>query len=68
MTFFRLVQVIVRCARLFFLIALVFLPLGGMPLPAYAQAESGITSPAPGSIVSGDVPIIGTATSEPFQK
>ena len=68
MNFFRLLQVIVRCAWLFFLIALVFLPLGGMPLPAYAQAESGITSPAPGSIVSGDVPIIGTATIEPFQK
>lgn len=38
-----------------------------MPAPAYAQ-ESGITSPAPGSAISGDVPIFGTATIEPFQK
>ena len=37
------------------------------PAPAYAQ-ESGITSPAPGSAISGDVPIFGTATIEPFQK
>lgn len=37
------------------------------PVPAYAQ-ESGITSPAPGSAISGDVPIFGTATIEPFQK
>lgn len=36
--------------------------------PAYAQAESGITSPAPGSVITGDVPIFGTATIEPFQK
>lgn len=35
--------------------------------PAYAQ-ESGITSPAPGSVISGDVPVFGTATIEPFQK
>lgn len=35
--------------------------------PAYAQ-ESGITSPAPGSTITGDVPIFGTATIEPFQK
>jgi hypothetical protein len=37
------------------------------PSSAYAQ-ESGITSPAPGSAISGDVPIFGTATIEPFQK
>lgn len=36
--------------------------------PARAQAESGITSPAPGSAISGDVPIFGTATIDPFQK
>lgn len=38
------------------------------PGAAYAQAESGITSPAPGSVISGDVPIFGTATIDPFQK
>lgn len=36
--------------------------------PVRAQAESGITSPAPGSAITGDVPIFGTATIEPFQK
>jgi hypothetical protein len=32
------------------------------------HAQSGITSPASGSTVSGDVPIIGTAVIEPFQR
>ena len=36
--------------------------------PIYAQAASGITSPAPGSSVSGAVPIIGTAAITPFQR
>ena len=36
--------------------------------PAHAQAETGITSPAPGSVIAGDVPIFGTATIDPFQK
>ena len=35
---------------------------------ASAQAETGITSPAPGSVIAGDVPIFGTATIDPFQK
>lgn len=35
---------------------------------AYAQAASGITSPAPGSTVSGSVPVMGTAVIEPFQR
>lgn len=39
-----------------------------MPAPVLAQAESGITSPAPGSVISGDVPIFGSATIDPFQK
>lgn len=33
-----------------------------------AQAQSAITSPAPGSAISGDVPIMGSATIDPFQK
>ncbi len=33
-----------------------------------AFAQSGITSPAPGSALSGDVPVLGSATIEPFQK
>jgi len=33
-----------------------------------AQDQSGITSPAAGATVSGDVPIMGTAVIEPFQK
>jgi hypothetical protein len=38
------------------------------PLPVKAQEQSGITSPSPGSSLSGDVPIFGTAVIEPFQK
>ena len=34
----------------------------------HAQSQSGITSPASGSTVSGDVPLLGTAVIEPFQK
>ena len=71
MDFFRSLQMKMRIARLLPLlplVALAILALGGMPQPVYAQAESGITSPAPGSIISGDVPIIGTATIDPFQK
>ena len=33
-----------------------------------AQSSSEITSPAPGTSVGGDIPIIGTAVIEPFQK
>ncbi len=32
------------------------------------QPQSGITSPAPGSVVSGSVPILGTAAGEPFAR
>ncbi len=38
------------------------------PMSALAQAESGITSPAPDSTVSGTVTIQGTATTESFQR
>lgn len=68
MDFFRPWQVSVHIARLLLLIALLILTIGALQVPAHAQAESGITSPAPGSIISGDVPIIGTATIDPFQK
>lgn len=37
-------------------------------LPAFAQTTSGISAPAPGSAVSGDAIIQGTAVIEPFQK
>jgi hypothetical protein len=36
-------------------------------LPAL-QAQPGITSPAPGSAIAGDVPIFGSATIDTFQK
>ncbi len=36
--------------------------------PSAVQAQSGITSPASGSAVSGDVVIMGTAVIDPFQK
>jgi hypothetical protein len=44
----------------------VWLLLTGRPISA--QDQSGITSPAPGAAISGDVPIFGTAVIDPFQK
>lgn len=68
MNLIRRLQARAPFARFLPLIAIALLALGGLPAPVYAQAESGITSPAPGSVISGDVPIIGTATIDPFQK
>ena len=68
MNFIRRLQVRGQVARFLPLIAIALLALGNLPAPVSAQAESGITSPAPGSVISGDVPIIGTATIDPFQK
>ncbi len=53
-----------RALALLALLALTLLP----GRPALAQVSSGITSPAPGSAVSGAVPIMGTAVIEPFQR
>ena len=52
--------------RALFTLAVVCLGMfaGGPPV----RAQSGITSPAPGAAISGDVPIFGTAVIEPFQK
>lgn len=53
------------------LVFLIFVTTGivlTMPRLAYAQNTSGITVPAGGSSVSGDVIIQGTAVIEPFQK
>lgn len=36
--------------------------------PSPVQAQSGITSPAGGSTISGDVSIVGTAVIDPFQR
>ena len=38
------------------------------PSVVHAQDSSGISSPGPGASINGDVPIIGTATIDPFQK
>lgn len=38
------------------------------PAAVRAQDSSGISSPGPGASIAGDVPIIGTATIDPFQK
>lgn len=38
------------------------------PAVVRAQDSSGISSPGPGASIAGDVPIIGTATIDPFQK
>ena len=48
-------------------VALVLLSLM-LPLAAHAQDASGISSPAPGAVISGDVPILGSALIDPFQK
>ncbi len=40
----------------------------GSPRAVHAQDSSGISSPGPGAAINGDVPIIGTATIDPFQK
>lgn len=37
-------------------------------LPGHVHAQSGINTPTSGGTVSGDVPIIGTAVIEPFQR
>jgi hypothetical protein len=39
-----------------------------LALPGRGQAQSGISSPAAGSTISGDVPVMGTAVIDPFQK
>jgi hypothetical protein len=36
--------------------------------PALAQTQSGITSPTAGAVITGTIPIIGTAVHERFQK
>ena len=51
-----------------FILLFVILPIFPVPQPLYAQGESGVTSPTSGAAVSGDVPILGTAVIEPFQK
>lgn len=54
-----------RAIRLL-LVALIGVTLSAPLAPVHAQ--SGITTPAEGSAVNGDVTIIGTAVIEPFQK
>lgn len=51
-------------ASLVIAIAMISLTLGAPTV----RAQSGITSPAPGSVINGDVPVFGTAVIEPFQK
>ena len=57
-----------RSPALIAALALAAALLAGQLFAARAQAQSGITSPAPGSAISGDVTIQGTAVIEPFQK
>lgn len=58
----RLLQ---RAAAVLFVAA----ALAGALFPVQrARAQSGITSPAPGSTISGDVAVMGTAVIDPFQK
>lgn len=58
------------CSARTCLLALLLLAfwLGAPVAPAHAQDASGITSPAPGSAINGDVPILGTAVTEPFAR
>jgi hypothetical protein len=54
--------------RLPFVVLMVAAVVVSTTAPLFAQGQSGITSPAPGSVLSGDVQIMGTAVIEPFQK
>jgi hypothetical protein len=49
-------------------VLLALLALLAQPAALEAQDGSGITSPAPGASINGDVPIYGTATNDPLQK
>lgn len=66
----HLLNLTLRLGRMLYRAALlVFVLLGGLLLwGAPLSAQSGITSPATGAAISGDVPIFGTAVIEPFQK
>jgi hypothetical protein len=59
---------IVASMPMVLLVALILLNTGFSPQSAWAQTESGIISPVPGSTVSGAVPVIGTAVSENFDR
>lgn len=50
------------------LLLTMLLLMGGLWPTATLYAQSGITSPAPGASVSGDVVIMGSAVIDPFQK
>jgi hypothetical protein len=52
------------CLALLIVVATLFSSTTGL----YAQTQSGIASPADGSTISGDTPIIGTAVIDQFQK
>ena len=54
--------------RLVVLAVILAIWLGTAASPAHAQNGSGITSPAPGSAINGDVPVLGTAVTEPFAR
>lgn len=55
------------CWRLFCTLALILILSVQQPAISHAQS-SGITSPAPGSAVSGAVPVVGTASNDSFQR
>jgi hypothetical protein len=55
--------------RLFSVLVVILLLSAWQPAqPLQAQSASGISSPAPGSAVSGAVSVIGTASNESFQR
>lgn len=60
------IQQFAGVGRLLVALTLVYISLPLAPL--WAQDQSGISSPATGSAVAGDVPIFGTAVIDPFQK
>ncbi len=57
-----------RVALLAWAPVLALLLLAAPGLARHALAQSAITSPAPGATISGDVPVMGTAVIDPFQK
>lgn len=58
----RLMAVVAGAVALWVVLGLAF------SVPVEGQDASGISSPAPGAAIAGDVPILGTAVIDPFQK
>ncbi len=65
----RLKRISSTVVRIIAILSIVAIGVMDVPGAAFAQsAQPGITSPSPGSAISGNVPVFGTAQIDPFQK